>query len=214
VIDPEWVAQTPRIGISVLDDSRLAANFIPETENKVPLSGQWAANECRGTRSSLWLADSGKQTGLVDNLETQAKIEGPGYVNSESRRREHQRFHAGLLEMVVGGECFGQAPPLHDYHGKTISEAPLFVAAAPVQIDSSHDVSRIERNNFETLIGVSSAIALCGRGPRRCIRERVEPLPKNSLGRHDPASGPHHGRVPGNGLGVVLISFARKGNPE
>jgi len=47
VIDAEWVAQTPRIGISVLDDSRLAANFIPETENKVPLSGQWAANECR-----------------------------------------------------------------------------------------------------------------------------------------------------------------------
>jgi len=51
---------------------------------------------------------------------------------TEIRRREHQSFHAGLLEMVIGGECLGQAPPLHDYHGKAISEAPLFVAAAPV----------------------------------------------------------------------------------
>jgi len=58
-----------------------------------------------------------------------------GMIRSETRHREHQSLHASLLEVVVGGECFGEATPFHDYDGQAIGEAPILVAAAPVQID-------------------------------------------------------------------------------
>jgi hypothetical protein len=74
---------------------------------------------------------------LVNSLEMWAKLSGPGDVNSETRQREHQSLLAGLLEVVVGGECFGEATPLHDYDGKAIGQAPILVAAVPIQIDSS-----------------------------------------------------------------------------
>jgi hypothetical protein len=74
--------------------------------------------------------------------------------------------------VVVCGQCFREPTPFHDYDGKAIGEAPILIAAAPVQIDSRTVEFRIERNNFDAPIGVSSAIDSGGGGAssRRRVR--------------------------------------------
>ena len=52
-----------------------------------------------------------------------------------------------------------------------IGEAPLLVAAAPVQVDSSSVEFEIEGDSFDTRVGVSPPVAFCGRAARRRVRE-------------------------------------------
>lgn len=47
-------------------------------------------------------------------------------------QRKHHGLQARLLEMMISGESFRDATPLHDYEGEAIREAPALVRAAPV----------------------------------------------------------------------------------
>ena len=104
--------------------------------------------------------------------------------------------------------------PFHHHEGQAIRQAPILITAAPVQIYSSTIDLGLERDNLDLAVTVNSAMILGSDSPRRCVGESIEPLPEDGLGSHYLASRPYHGGVPRHGLGVVLISFAGKRNPE
>lgn len=62
--------------------------------------------------------------------------------------------------MMISGESFGNAAPLHDYEGEAIHEAPVLVRATPVQSNSGAGEIRFEGDHLDQAVSVDSPIAL------------------------------------------------------
>jgi len=93
IIDSKWATQIRPAAVSGSDDSLLSAKFVPKTENNVRLRAKLLRMKTiSAVVAPLWLADSGKQTDLVNNLETWAKLSYAGDVNSETGRRHRLTF--------------------------------------------------------------------------------------------------------------------------
>jgi hypothetical protein len=73
---------------------------------------------------------------------------------------KHEGFQSRLLEMMIGGESFGETMPLHDHEGEAIREAPVLIRAAPVQADSSAGEIWLKKDHFDQAVRVSAPITL------------------------------------------------------
>jgi len=53
--------------------------------------------------------------------------------------------------VVIGSESFGEAVPFHHHEGQAIRQAPVLIAAAPVQIYCTTMELGLERDNLDRL---------------------------------------------------------------
>jgi hypothetical protein len=62
--------------------------------------------------------------------------------------RVFQQCHEpGLLEVMIAGQCFGNAFALHDDEGDAIGKRPFLVGTGCIQLNSGFIESRVERHD-------------------------------------------------------------------